>query len=172
MVLLTDLAKQLGLDRSNMRKIVIATGITPQKVRTPESKNQLTLAITEEEAEFVIQKREAEGFAKTDLAPVVNGHGEFYIIQVTPDDNPKRVKLGHASDVENRLRAHRTVAPTAVIIKSWPCKKTWEIAAIASISRTGCKALSNEVFDCDDLGALVKRADDFFDLMPKSRKVK
>jgi len=164
-VTVKELARELGLDRSNMRKYVLAAGFDPVKVRTPESKGQLTLALSEDEAELVRAKRESEGYLGI-RAVGDDGKGSFYIIQLIPELIPGRVKLGFAGDVGARLRAHRTAAPTAELVRSWPCRKAWEVAAIASVTREGCEFISNEVFDCDDLNTLVSRADDFFALMP------
>lgn len=148
-----------------MRKYVLSKGFSPFKVRTPESRGQLTLALTQEDAETIRELREKEGFSSYSV-PITNGQGHFYVIQIVPDLAPKRVKLGFASDVGNRLQAHRTSAPTAWIATSWPCMRSWELAAIASATRTGCQLVGGEVFDCEDLEALISRCNAFFAIMP------
>jgi hypothetical protein len=164
-ITLTQLAVELGLDRSNMRKYVLKNGFSPVRVRTPESRAQLTLAVTKDEAEIIRALRQNEGYSNT-VKPVNGANGHFYIIQVVPEFAPHRVKLGFASDTQARLDAHRTSAPTAKLIKSWPCKRSWEVCAITSVTRDGCTLVANEVYDCDDLKNLVKRGDDFFRIMP------
>ncbi len=164
-VTLKNLAQELGLDRSNMRKYVLSKGIAPVKIRTPESRGQLTLALTQEEAETIRELRETEGFVGCGV-PATNGAGFFYVIQVIPDVAPHRIKLGFASNVANRLQAHRTSAPTAEIVKCWSCTRSWEQAAIASATQTGCQLVGGEVFDCTDIEALVARCDAFFAIMP------
>jgi len=163
-VTVKKLADELGMDRSNIRKYVLSKGFAFLKVRTPESRNQLVLALSASDAELIRQARESEGYGV--LQPVDTNGGFFYIIQLIPELAPLRVKLGFASDVNARLQAHRTSAPTASLVASWPCKKTWEIAAIASATRTGCKLIANEVYACDDLETLVQRGSDFFSIMP------
>jgi len=129
----------------------------------------LTLALTPEDAEAVRELRQNQGYDTTARKgkPVSdNGDGWFYIIQLVPELEAGRVKLGFASDVEARLGAHRTSAPTAELLKSWPCNRKWEAAAIASIARTDCEALSGEVFVVGDLDRLIGRGDAFFGIMP------
>ena len=60
-VSLKQLAEELGLDRSNTRKYVLKQGLKPHKRRTPDSGNQLTLALRVEEAEYIRNKRREEG---------------------------------------------------------------------------------------------------------------
>ncbi len=90
----------------------------------------------------------------------------FYIIQLAPDLKPGRVKLGFTSVVAERLAEHQVSAPTAVLYHTWPCHRSWEKAAIASLTRAGCTMLRNESFDCDNLEDMVARGDAFFALMP------
>lgn len=163
-VTLKQLADELDIDRSHLRRYVLQKGLEPFKVRTAESRGQATLALNLADAETVRELRAQEGF--TYDAPVINGAGFFYVIQLVPDLAPNRVKLGFASDIDARLQAHRTSAPTAELVKAWPCKRSWEIAAIASVTRVECQSLSNEAFDCDDLNSLVLRCDEFFAIMP------
>lgn len=120
-----------------------------------------------EDAELVRATLQSEGYVTSSSA---SPHGYFYAVQVVPEFAPNRVKLGWASDVQARLAAHRTAAPTAALVKSWPCRQRWEFTAIDSATRTGCKALLNEVFECDSLDALVQRVDAFFAIMPDVTK--
>ena len=93
--------------------------------------------------------------------------GYFYIIQLVPEAIPNRVKLGYTDDLNQRLREHQTSAPTSKIIGHWKCKRYWEQAAIDSITRENCELVLNEVYE-GDVDQFIKRAKDFFDLMPKS----
>lgn len=167
-ILLKDLADELGLDRSNARKYVLRLGISFLKVRTPDSKGQLTLALTPEDAETVKKTRLNEGFAigKRPGKVIADNRGWFYIFQVVPELEPGRVKLGFTDNMDSRLRAYGTIAPTSKVLKTWPCKRSWEPAALASLTREGCTSLSAEVFVTDDLEALVERGEAFFALMP------
>lgn len=61
-VSLKQLAAEIGMDRSHARRYVLRLGITPHKRRTPDSANQLTLALTQEEANRVRSQRREQGF--------------------------------------------------------------------------------------------------------------
>lgn len=165
-VTLASLAEELGLDRSNMRKYILKHGFAPVTVRTPESRSQLTLALTQEDAEAVRALRQSHGFSKTQEQTDMGMTGAFYIVQVVPEFAPNRIKLGFATDAVARLSSHRTAAPTAQLVKVWPCQRSWEACAIASITRAGCRLIANEVYECDDLQATVDRGAAFFAVMP------
>ena len=165
-VTLKELAKELGMDRSHMRKYVLANGFTPVSIRTEDSAHQATLALTPEDAESVRSMRVRNGFSATFRAPLENGNGVFYVIQVVPDLDPLRVKLGWTHDISSRLDAHRTAAPTAEMVKMWPCRKVWEVAAIHSVTQTDCTNIGSEVYRCSNLQSLIARCEAFFALMP------
>ena len=101
-------------------------------------------------------------------AATSTGFGFFYIIQLHPEDLPTRLKIGYTDNLDVRQSDHRTSAPTLTLLKSWPCKRTWEEAAKASIAREGCRRIGgegSEVFD-GDVQAFLDRAEAFFSLMP------
>lgn len=166
-VSLKDLADELGLDRSFVRKYVLKHGFVPVSVRTTDSRNQATLALSEEDAQALRDLRASQGFG-INPRPIDNGKGYLYVIRLVPDLAPKRVKLGFAADVMARLIAHQTAAPTAVLVRSWPGKRSWEGVFIESVTRVGCKLIANEVYDCDDVDALVERCEAFMGLMPSA----
>ena len=165
-VTLADLAQELGLDRSNMRKYAIKHGFTLLSIRTKQSGNQLTLALSREDADAIRALRESQGFSPNDGAVVENGAGFFYVIKLAPDLSAKRIKLGFANNVQDRLAAHQCAAPTAILLQAWPCRRSWEVCAIASLTRVDCRLIANEVYDCGDVMELVRRGDEFFAIMP------
>jgi len=164
-VTLKKLAQEFGMDKGNLRKYVRRMGFDPVKIRTAESRRQLTSALTESDAEAVRELRESQGFITT--VPISDGDGSFYVAQIVPDLDPSRIKLGFARDADARLRAHKTSAPTARLLKVWPCKRVWERAAIDCAASHSCAPISNEVFSCQDLESLLGACDDFFGLMPQ-----
>lgn len=166
-VSISELSREIGLDRSHTRRYALHHGFTFTKIRTLDSKNQLTLALTKEDAETLYELRRNQGFGQSGL-PSENGHGFFYAVQPLPDLAPNRIKLGWANDPDSRLSAYKTISPDAKILKSWPCRSSWERAAIASITRAECKQIGVEIFHCDNVETLLKRGDDFFALMPPS----
>jgi len=87
------------------------------------------------------------------------------LIQLVPEALPNRIKVGFADNAEKRLAEHRTAAPTAKLLKTWPCKRSWDYAAMDSITRDGCRLVLNEVYE-GDVEGFVRRGDQFFALMP------
>lgn len=163
-VSLKSLADELGLDRSNMRKYVKKSGLEPHKRRTPDSANQLTLAITPDEADFIRNRRRSEGYDSQ--TTVTRDAGVFYIIQLVPELDLRRLKLGFADDLDARLSQHRTAAPTATVLNSWPCKRSWETTVMDALTAKGCRLILNEVFECDSPDELVTFANQLFELLP------
>jgi len=100
-VSIKNLSEDLGIDRSHARKYILKLGIIPEKRRTVDSGNQLTLTITNEEANLVKKHRFEQGFTSEDK--IVNGeNGYFYVIQLVPELDPKRIKLGYTNDLKDR----------------------------------------------------------------------
>ena len=91
--------------------------------------------------------------------------GVFYLIQLEPEHDPGRFKIGFASNIDERLRSHRTVAPLCQIVKTWPCKPLWEKTAIDSVC-AGYERLYTEVFRAPSLAEVESRCDRFFAVMP------
>lgn len=164
-VSLKQLADELGMDRSNLRKYVIREDFNMTKRRLPDSGNQTVLAFTEEEAEKIKKRRNANGFG-INLGAVDNGLGFFYVIQIVPDLDPNRVKLGYARNVGQRLQQHRTTSPTAQLVQHWPCKEVWEQAARDCVTQEGCKLIGGEVYDCENVITLTEAGHKFFGIMP------
>ena len=163
-----QLAGELGMNRSNARKYVLALRIETKKQRTPDSRGQLTLTVSAQQAEFIRRTREEQGYGDSERPiETETGAGYFYVIQLVPELDPDRVKLGFADNVETRLAQHRTSAPTAKLLKSWPCKRSWEHAAMDAIVSIGGKLILNEVFEFDNMDAVLKQGDEFFTLLPR-----
>lgn len=166
---LTSLAKELGMDNSNLRKYVLKKGINYSMVRDPASR-QIAMAFAFEDADKLRSLRTREGFTKTVTPVYVNGEiGDFYVVQLIPEFAPNRLKLGFSNDTVGRLTAHRCSSPTATILKTWDCKRSWERAAMDSATRLACALVANEVYDCDSPERVLERLDAFFNLMPVVR---
>jgi hypothetical protein len=90
--------------------------------------------------------------------------GHFYIIQLAPDVCPQRLKMGWALDPKRRISMHRIAAPSARLLGAWPCDREKERPTIRILSRSDCCAVaaSKEVFDCENVPAMVARAERFF----------
>jgi len=95
--------------------------------------------------------------------------GHFYILDLIPEAKELvRLKFGFSHNWETRLQQHKTTAPTADMVKIWPCKRTWEVAAMDAISR-GEKQIGgdrSEVFDVRSVEEVIHRGNQFFSMMP------
>ena len=92
--------------------------------------------------------------------------GVFYLVQLEPEHDAGRFKVGFATNLSERLRSHRCSAPFASEKKTWPCKRRWERTAIDCVT-AGCEQLHTEVFRCDDIDSVIVRCDEFFAMMPE-----
>jgi hypothetical protein len=169
LVPLRILARELRVDRSHFRRYVLRLGITPQKRHTADSGNKLVVTVTSKEAECIRAARRQQGY-DLPAGEADETVGVFYVVQVVPELDPNRIKLGFAEDATNRLAQHRTAAPTAKLLKSWPCKRSWEWTIIDALSTAGCKLILNEVYECCDLRGLLAQGDQLFAMLPDPRK--
>ncbi len=165
-VSIKSLAQRLGMDRSHARRYVLRLGYRFHRRRVLDSAGQLTLCVTSAEADQIVSQRLEQGFLKSTVVGVAD-IGVFYVIQLIPDLDPKRLKLGFAESLEQRLSQHRTASPTARVICAWPCKRSWELTAMDALTRVGCRLILNEVFECDEPNALVERGNIFFGILPR-----
>jgi len=163
---IAEIAKRLGVESTTVRRLIAreseALGLILHRGKGDK------LLLTRDDAEKLIanyQARRGPVVQEAEDAAKYDRYGYFYIIQLVPEALPNRVKIGFADIVDKRLAEHRTAAPTATLLKSWPCKRSWDFAAMDSITRTGCKLVLNEVFEGDIQGFL-DRGDAFFAVMP------
>lgn len=166
-----ELAKELGVDRSNCRKIVKSLSISPFPVRIPGQRGSPLIAITAEEADIVRQDRVAKGFTvgkRSEAAPAQSAKtddGSFYVISLDPEARPNRLKFGFASNVMHRLSEHRCAAPCAELLASWPAKRCWE-ACIMDALTVGAQKVSGEVFDVPDVSDTLAKGHQFMGMLP------
>lgn len=165
-VSIKELCVTLGLDRTHLRRYARKLGFHFEQMRTPDSRNQLTLCLSRVDAERLYAMREEMGFNNSGVVTPTDV-GVFYVIQVVPELAPGRVKLGFTENLEKRLAEHRTSAPTAQALANWGCRRAWERTVMDALTSTGCALILNEVFQCDDLDDLVQRGDTLFELLPE-----
>lgn len=161
-----QVAKELGVHKDYglrlVRRRAKKLGLRPQRGQ------RNALLLSRRDLDRLVQDyqpRISHNRPASDINP--SGLGYFYLVQLHPDDLPNRLKIGYTDNIDVRLSDHRTSAPTLRLVKSWPCKRTWEEAAKASITRENCCLVGGEVYDGDVQG-FITRADAFFSLMPSS----
>ena len=167
-IILKDLANELGMDRSHLRKYAIGHGVELLKVRVPESGNLMMLAVTPENADQIRMLRSEAGFdaSQKKRAQIADEDGSFYVVCADPNRRPERIKLGFTNSTSRRMEAYRTICPSVDMLAVYPCKRSWEPAAIASIAAAdGCVLVRGEVYDFDHPETAGARAEAFFGVM-------
>lgn len=165
LVPVSEVAEQLGKNKQHLFKVMDRLGIERKLEKSASARGQ-KIAFIDEDAITKLK----EHFLEYDEAPDQrlfdsNSSGVFYLIQLEPEHDPGRFKLGFATNIEERLRAHRTAAPFSKVLNTWPCKLLWEKTAIESITRD-CKQIHTEVFRHESLAEIENRCNSFFNLMP------
>lgn len=155
-VALRQVAVELGLDQSQVRERLRERKIRPHKVHANGPDGPLVVVLTLEEADRLRNGAASAAGPST---------GEFYVIQLVPDLDPRRIKVGFSPDAAGHVEYLRAGAPTAVLLKAWPCRPCWAAAAFDCLSGN-CRSVRDGVFDCDDLAECVGRGDALFALLP------
>lgn len=124
-------------------------------------------SVSKEDADKLIREYEPKRSSnRTDSESAARvGVGYFYLIQLIPEEMPDRIKIGYTDSIQQRLSDHRVTNPTLKLLKSWPCKRTWDHAVMDSITRKECTHIGGEVYE-GEVVAFIERADAFFALMP------
>ncbi len=158
MLTIRQIADKLGINKDYalrlVRKRAGALGLHPH------IGSRRSLSLSSEDADRLVAdhlSRRAQPSAHTSNVVRVKGFGYFYVIQLHPEDLPTRVKIGYTDNLDVRQSDHRTTAPTLRVLGAWPCKRAWEEAAKASVTRERCT-----------VQGFLDRAEAFFRLMPSS----
>ncbi|MBW8051986.1 MAG: hypothetical protein FVQ77_16925 [Cytophagales bacterium] len=163
-----EIADELGVSIDTVRRNVTSQKaelkLEPKKQKTPTSKGALVACLTSDDAEKLIRFYKTRGTPKSELNNNRN-FGYFYLIQLIPEFQPNRVKIGFADDVNKRFREHQTSSPTAKLLGSWSCKRAWDQAVMDCVTRTDCQLVLNEVYE-GDIEGFMERAEQFFGMMP------
>jgi hypothetical protein len=163
---LAEIAARLTVDNRTVRRLIAQESET-LGIQIQRGKGDKVL-LSKDDAERLIASyaaRRGPQSGTLEESAKYDRFGYFYLIQLIPEALPNRVKIGFADNVERRLTEHRTSAPTAKLLKAWPCKRSWDYAAMDSITRQDCKLVLNEVFEGDVTGFLL-RGESFFSVMP------
>ena len=168
-----DIAKQLNVSPDTVRRLIEKDGhrlgISLQAGRANSSNAKWSHFLTRDDANKLIAHYESKRTAviqpQEGDSNALQQYGMFYIIQLIPEALPNRIKIGYTDNLDKRLLEHQTAAPTARVICSWPCKRSWDYAVMDSITRENCTWVMNEVFEGEPEG-FIQRANAFFSLMP------
>lgn len=160
-----DIASNLGKRKQHIFKVLKRLGIESTK-RKAGNHGQKMAFVTVEEYEQVKEAMASIGDDSDSLLVQPESSGVFYLIQLEPEHDPGRFKVGFATNMDERLRSHKTAAPYSKLLKTWPCKLLWEKTAIDCVCQ-GCERLHTEVFRTDSIETVKSRCDNFFIQMPE-----
>ena len=163
-----DAARQLGMHKQTLFKVINRLGLSTVKQRNSNHRNQIISYITKSDLALIIcdastKPEPNEGTVIPSSFQV--DRGVFYLIQLEPKHDPGRFKLGFASNMKERLRAHHCSAPYAEVLGTWPCHKRWEKTAIDCVTQQ-CVRIHTEVFQMEDISRVKEKCEQFFSLMP------
>jgi len=174
-IAIIDLADELQVRKQRIFKLLGRLKIRPTQRREPERGNQNVATVSVQEA-AAIRRELAKSAdlaggalqATGGAAPVCfsDDMGFFYLLQLEPDHDPGRFKVGFTTEPDGRLQKHRCSAPFAKYVRNWPCRRVWERAAIDCVT-DGCEQLHTEVFRTASVDTVTDRADTFFSVMPR-----
>lgn len=172
-VAIVDLADDLQVRKQRIFKILPRLGIRPAQRREASRGNQNVATVRQAEAATIRSEIErssespsgSNARAGTLAAFSSDDAGFFYLIQLGPEHDSGRFKVGFTMDLDGRLQKHRCSAPFARYVASWPCRRVWERAAI-DCATTGCDQLHTEVFRAASMERVSARAQAFFTMMP------
>jgi hypothetical protein len=170
-----DLASELGRRKQTIFKVINRLKIETHKLSTNNSRGQLVVHVAVDDAkrireELIASSTGSDDGAETDNnignGQILSQRGVFYLLQLEPNQDPGRFKVGFATDLAERLRHHRCSAPFAAVVKFWACRSLWEKTAIDCVTE-GCERLHTEVFRTMSINTVIAKCEQFFELMPK-----
>jgi hypothetical protein len=168
-----DFAKENGLRKQTVFKSIKRLGIEIIKSRGGRQHRGSTIALISKADESLILKdlKRAKisqiSDAENPTGAAQYEIGVFYLLSLEPKFDQNRFKVGFASNLDERLRQHRCVAPFVEMVKTWPCRRLWEKTAIDSVT-IGCERLHTEVFRAPvSLQTIEDSCTEFFSKMPK-----
>jgi len=171
-VAIVDLADDLQVRKQRIFKILPRLGIRSTQRREPARGNQNVATVSHAEAIAIRSEIErssdvitADPLSREAGITFSEDTGFFYLIQLEPAHDPGRFKVGFTTDLDGRIRKHRCSAPFSKYIRTWPCKRVWERAAVDCATKE-CEQLHTEVFRSGSLETVATCADSFFSLMP------
>jgi hypothetical protein len=167
-IAIVDLADELQVHKQRIFKLLRRLGIQTSQRREPDRGNQNVATISVADASTIRQEiiKYAANTENGSTAVLSDDSGFFYIIQLEPDHDPGRFKVGFTTDLEGRIQKHRCSAPFAKYLQSWPCRRVWERAAI-DCTTSECEQLHTEVFRTASTDSVISKAAAFFSVMPR-----
>ena len=166
LISVSEIAKVHSRHRSALHKIIKRLGLETRRIRSDEARGQEAAYITQADYALLRIELQSEPGEEPTEEKSAEWRGLLYIIQLEPELDPGRFKIGFTASIDDRLKSHQISAPFANALCQWPCKLLWEKTAIEAIT-AGCERLHTEVFRAADIALVTEQAESFFRLMPK-----
>jgi len=125
-----DVLHQYGMRKQTVFKVLAGLGINTVKRpgNSKTNRGQVIAYISSDDAQrFAEEIRLIAGGNRnpgddggSDIA--IAEQGFFYLLQLEPDHDPGRFKVGFAASLPERLRTLKCSAPFIQVLATWPCK--------------------------------------------------
>jgi len=165
LISVADAAKALGRNKQSIFKIIDRLKIEKVLIKSEDARGQKAAHISLNDFDILGSYVDGASSEAVSLDADSNSGGYFYVIQLEPELDPNRLKLGFAVSVDDRLRKHKTAAPFSKVLAFWPCKLLWEKTVIDCLTEDSEKVYT-EVFRVEDVDGTIRKAEAFFELMP------
>ena len=168
LISISEIARDHNKSRQTVHKIVKRLGLGTVKRKGDASHGQQVSCISLNDYEELKRHLDNQDDPRIKLTHDDDSiGGVFYIVSPEPEQDPSRIKVGFTSNINERLRKYRTIAPFSEVVRAWPCKSLWEKTAIDCVTQD-CEKIYTEVFRTDNVAKVVLLAEKFFDLMPSA----
>lgn len=167
LISVAEAAKVFRRHKNSLFKVIKRLNIKTVGIKSEAARGQTSAHISSEDFDILKSHINIKGVLSSPVSQETDGStgGYFYIIQLEPEFDPKRLKLGFATSVKERIRKHRTAAPFCTLLRSWPCISRWENAAIDCLTEISEK-ISTEIIRVEDVDQILRTAEAFFEMMP------
>jgi hypothetical protein len=161
LILIRDLASEIGQHRVNLLKDLKRRGYTLVDVRNPTTGNQKAKAISRSDANAYPSERQRNGFGKSAKKDSCD-EGFIYAIAPDPELRASHVKVGWTTNLNQRLDNYRTIAPELRVLRVWPAK-TQAIETVALlVAKRFATQVGAELFDVPSINSFLEGLDGLF----------
>lgn len=161
MITINDLAKELSISASGLRKTLHCRHIT---VLSQRINNRRRILLSDEDAITVRAWYGSE--RKIVPPPSINGTAPpsamvVYVIQTAPDIKPERIKVGVSDALAARIADFKAICPTLLLRRTYLATFSHE-SVIHQMLANAFTRVSEEVFDVSHIENGLKHIDGFF----------
>lgn len=153
-----EAARILGIGYTTIRRFykqLVNDNLVASDQLIKSKTGHISKGLTKSQIDHIRRNYMLPGFNEQTKKQTGADDGVFYVILLIPEYSKTRVKVGFTENIDARLRSHMVSAPTAEVLKTFPCKRSWEGYLLAVVERHG-KCIRTEVFDVPKLDPLLK----------------